>query len=184
MNNMRGQQILLDHLIVGAARRASALLNDPNQAAVLRTPSDCGLTPIDRLEYSAMAEDQLLVAALRSSAGPADSETVAAVLACLFATPPMRVAVEAQRHAAFGPFAGAGLPIKRAWEAGTEISRRARQQESEPLRDLKNYADLYCDLWCDPRIAAPISVRREMLALVSVLSALARSEAAEPQIIG
>ena len=87
-------------------------------------------------------------------------------------------------HAAFGPFAGAGPPIERAWEAGTEISRRARQQEREPLRDLMNYADLYCDLWCDPRIAAPISVRREMLALVSVLSALARSEAAEPQNIG
>ena len=105
-----------------------------------------GLTAIDRLEYSAMAEDQLLAVALRSSAGPADSETVAAVLACLFATPPMRVAVEAQRHAAFGPFAGAGLPIKRAWEAGTEISRRARQQESEVYQVLlnKEWVEAYC----------------------------------------
>lgn len=179
VKTITGQQCLLDHLIASAARRASAMLNDPNQAAGLRTPSDCGLTPIDRLEYSALAEDQLLAVALRTSAGPAQPETIEAALDCLFGEPPMRVAVEAQRHAAFGPFASAGLPIERAWETGAEISRRARQQEREPMRDLMNYADLYRDLWCDPRIAAPISVRREMLALVSVLSALARSDKPE-----
>lgn len=184
MKSISGQQYLLDHLINGAARRAGAMLNDPNEAAGLRTPSDCGLTPIERLEYSALAEDQLLAAALRVFADGAEPAAIEAALACLFAEPPMRVAVEAQRHAAFGPFTGAGLPIERAWETGAEISRRARQEDREPLRDLRNYADLYCDLWCDPRIAAPISVRREMLALVSVLSALGRSDAADLQEAG
>lgn len=184
MKTTSGQQCLLDHFIVGAACRASAMLNDPDQAACLRTPSDYGLTPIERLEYSAFAEDQLLAAALRTSAGPAEPATIEAALACLFGTPPMRVAVEAQRRAAFGPFTSAGLPTGRAWETGAEISRRAQQHEREPLRDLMNYADLYCDLWCDPRIAAPIPVRREMLALVSVLSALAHADTAELQEAG
>lgn len=180
VNAILEQRLLLDHLIAGASRCASTMLDDPDTAAQLRTPSDCGLTPIERFEYSALAEDQLLAAALRLTAAPAEPAAIEVALRGLFETPASRVAIEAQRRAAFGPFASQGLPIERAWETAAEIGKRAKREELEPFRNLLTYADLYSDLWCDPRIAAPVAARREMLALVGVLSALAMPERAEP----
>lgn len=169
MNSLLEQQSLRDHLIREAAFRASAMLADPLEAARLRTPSDCGLTEIERLEHSALAEDQLLAAALRLTAGPAAPFAIEAALQNLFATPPGRLALEAQRRAAFGPVAGQGLPIGRARETAAEIEGRLEQQGGKAFGDLRTYADVYSDLWCDPRIAAPAIARREMLALVSAL---------------
>jgi len=79
--------------------------------------------------------------------------------------------VEAQRRAAWGDVAGRGLPIERAAQSAADIERRLKGVRADVSVKLRAYADLYADLWCDPRIAAPASVRREMLALVSALQA-------------
>ncbi len=185
MNNLLAQQSLLVHLIRGAALRASAMLADPLEAARLRTPSDCGMTEIERLEHSVLAEDQLLAAALRLTAGPAASAAIEAALHNCFATPPARLAVEAQRRAVFKTAKGLPLPSSSARRAASEIEARLDGQGSEAFESLGTYADLYSDLWCDPRIAAPITVRREMLDLVSALhERRARAGAAESRVAG
>src|SRR5690606_25553865 len=121
VNNLLAQQSLLVHLIRGAALRASAMLADPLEAARLRTPSDCGMTEIERLEHSVLAEDQLLAAALRLTAGPAASAAIEAALHNCFATPPARLAVEAQRRAVFKTAKGLPLPSSSARRAASEI---------------------------------------------------------------
>jgi hypothetical protein len=55
------QQVLFSHLIKAAARRACSMLALPHEAARLRSPADDGMTAIERLELSPLAEDQLAV---------------------------------------------------------------------------------------------------------------------------
>jgi hypothetical protein len=66
--------------------------------------------------------------------------------------------------------AGRGLPLERAAHTAAGIEEQLNV-DAETSSTLRAYADLYSDLWCDPRIAAPAPARREMLALVSVLHA-------------
>lgn len=167
----REQQLLFRQIVDDAARRASAMLALPHEAARLRAVSHQGLTPIDQLELSPLAEDQLLAAALRLYPGAARPRAMVAALRRHFTTPPGWLAVEAQRRAAWGDVAGRGLPIERAAQCAADIERRLKGVRAEVSVKLRAYADLYADLWCDPRIAAPASVRREMLALVSALQA-------------
>ena len=65
MNGPLEQQVLFSHLLGDAARRASAMLAHPEEAARVRSLDDDGMTVIERLECSPLAEDQLLAAALR-----------------------------------------------------------------------------------------------------------------------
>lgn len=169
MNIFLGQQSLFGHLIRKAASRASAMLADPLGASRVRSPSDCGMTEIERLEHSVLVEDQLLALALRRTAGPAAPCAIEAALDNLFATPPGRLAVEAQRRAVFQNGKGQPLAIEPARKTAEAMEEPLDRDASRAFETLEAYADLYCDLWCDPRIGAPVTVRREMLALVSAL---------------
>ena len=171
MNGPLEQQTLFIHLLGDAARRASAMLAHPEEAARVRSLDDDGMTVIERLECSPLAEDQLLAAALRLSSQAARPDAIASALQCHFATPPGWLAVEAQRRAAWNGMAGHGLPLGRAAEAADAIEKRLAVAGASKATGLSAYAGLYSDLWCDPRIAAPATARREMLALVSVLHA-------------
>jgi len=73
----REQQLLFRQIVDDAASRASAMLALPHEAARLRAVSHQGLTPIDQLELSPLAEDQLLAAALRLYPGAARRRTAA-----------------------------------------------------------------------------------------------------------
>ena len=55
------------------------------------------------------------------------------------------------------------------------IEQQLNGGEAELPVKLRAYADVYSELWCDPRIAAPTPARREMLALASVLHARCKS---------
>jgi hypothetical protein len=163
------QQVLFSHLIKAAARRACSMLALPHEAARLRSPADDGMTAIERLELSPLAEDQLVATALRLSPSAAPAKAIADALQRHFTTPPGWLAVEAQRRAAWSDLAGRGLPLERAAQTAAGIEKQLNGGEAEMPAKLRAYADLYSDLWCDPRIAAPAPARREMLALVSVL---------------
>ena len=171
VNGPLEQQALFNHLLDGAARRASSMLALPDEAARLRSLADDGMTAIERLEYSPLAEDQLVATALRLSLGAARRKAIAGALQRHFTTPPGWIAVEAQRRAAWNDMAGRGLPLERAAQTAAGIEQRLKGGEAEMSAKLRAYADLYSDLWCDPRIAAQVPARREMLALVSVLHA-------------
>jgi hypothetical protein len=166
----REQQLLFRQILDDAARRASSMLAAPHEAARLRVISD-RLTPIEELEHSPLAEDQLLATALRLYPGAARPRAMVGALRRHFTTPPGWLAVEAQRRAAWSDVAGRGLPIERAAHKAADIERRLKGGKAEISVKLRAYADLYADLWCDPRIAAPAPIRREMLALVSALQA-------------
>lgn len=167
----REQQLLFRQILDDAARRASSMLAPPHEAARLRAISDHGLTPIEELKHSPLAEDQLLATALRLYPGAARPRAMVGALRRHFTTPPGWLAVEAQRRAAWSDVAGRGLPIERAAQKAADIERRLKGGKAEISTELRAYAHLYSDLWCDPRIAAPAPVRREMLALVSALQA-------------
>lgn len=167
----REQQMLFRQMLDDAARRASSMLAPPNEAARLRAISDHGITPIERLEHSPLAEDQFLATALRLYPGAARPRAMVGALRRHFTTPPGWLAVEAQRRATWSDMAGRGLPLERAAQTSAAIERRLKGGKADISIKLRAYADLYSDLWCDPRIAAPAPVRREMLALVSALQA-------------
>jgi hypothetical protein len=167
----REQQLLFRQIVDDAARRASSMLALPYEAARLRAISDHGLTPIEQLNQSPLAEDQLLATALRLYPGAARPRAMVGALRRHFTTPPGWLAVEAQRRAAWSDMASRGLPLERAAQTAADIERRLKAGKAGKSIKLRAYADLYSDLWCDPRIAAPASVRREMLALVSALQA-------------
>lgn len=165
----REQQPLFRQMLDDAASRASSMLALPHEAARLRALSDHGLTPIEELEHSPLAEDQLLATALRMYPGAARPRAMVGALRRHFTTPPGWLAVEAQRRAAWGDVGGRGLPPERDAQTAADIERRLKGPKAEISVKLRAYAYLYTDLWCDPRIAAPAPVRREMLALVSAL---------------
>ena len=171
VNGPLEQQALFSHLIKDAARRASSMLALQHEAARLRSLADDDMTAIERLEHSPLAEDQLVATALRLSPGAARPRAIAGALQRHFTTPPGWLAVEAQRRAAWSDMAGRGLPFERAAQTAVGIEQRLKGVGAEMSVKLRAYADIYSDLWCDPRIAAPAPARREMLALVSVLHA-------------
>ena len=77
MNGPLEQQVLFSHLLGDAARRASAMLAHPEEAARVRSLDDDGMTVIERLECSPLAEDQLVAAALRLSSQAARPDAIA-----------------------------------------------------------------------------------------------------------
>jgi hypothetical protein len=171
VNGLLEQQALFIHLIKDAARRASSMLALPHEAAGLRSPANDGITAIERLEHSPRAEDQLVATALRLTPSATRPRVILGALRRHFTTPPGWLAVEAQRRAAWNDIAGRGLPLQRVAQTAVGIEQQLNGDEAELPVKLRAYADVYSDLWCDPRIAAPAPARREMLALVSVLHA-------------
>ena len=150
MNGPLRQQALFSHLMKDAARRASSMLRAPHEAARLRSPTDDGMTAIERLEYSPLAEDQLTATALRLSPSAAPPRAIAGALQRHFTTPPGWLAVEAQRRAAWSDMAGRGLPLERAAHTAACIEDKLNGGVAETSSKLRAYADLYSDLLVRP----------------------------------
>jgi hypothetical protein len=167
------QQALFACLLRDAARRADKMLASPDEAVRLRCIADDGFSEIERLELSPLVEDQLIAMALRLSVGREAPRSAADVLDQHFSVPASSIAIEAQRRAIWSEVARGGLPFDQAARTAATIEQRLTSGGDELPRMLQGLAMLYSDLWCDPRIGAAASARREMIALVSVLQARA-----------
>jgi len=162
-------EALLQRLLEAAARRAEALLTRAGDAA-LRVAGMDGLSEIERLELSPMAEDQFVAVAFRSSANVRGAATLTNALVALFREPVFSMAIEAQRKAVWSDNNRVRLPMEAAEEAVDALVRQV-DATTDLSSVIESYAGLYTDLWCDPRIGAAPSTRRVMLAMVTVLHA-------------
>lgn len=164
---------LLVDLIDRAARRAHDVLRLPSGMLIAKRVEDDGLSRIERLELSPQADDQLLALAFRR-AGRLDGTDLREDLIQVFESGLSSFTVEAQRRAVMADLPGSGLPMAaaaRAVDAWIEAENLSCMRDRSAF--FRAYADLYADLWCDPRIGAPISVRRIMVTMVTRLHELA-----------
>jgi hypothetical protein len=176
-NNSVCQAGLLVSLIERAARRAYEVLRLPSGILIAKRVEDDGLSRIERLELSPQADDQLLALAFRR-AGRLDGTDLREDLIQVFESGFSSFTVEAQRRAVMADLSGSGLPMAaaaRAVDALVEAENLSGMCDRSAF--FRAYASLYADLWCDPRIGAPISVRRIMVTMVTRLHQLACGEA-------
>jgi len=178
MDRPAQQQELFMRLLRDAARDAEAILALPGQSAWIRALADDGMSEISRLEESPFAEDQLLAVALRLGGSGTVQGSLLGALSNKFQSPSIRIMIEAQRRAIWKDMGGEGLPLDEAAEIVTALERRLDAMGQDPSVSFGAYAALYSNLWCDPRIGAPSSARRIMLAMVTILNA--REEASRP----
>ena len=176
-SDTESQAGLLVDLIDRAARRAHDVLRLPSGILIAKRIEDDGLSRIERLELSPQADDQLLALAFRR-AGQLGGTNLREDLMRVFETGLSSFTVEAQRRAVMADLPGSGLPAAAAARA---VDALIEGESLSCMRDqsafFRAYADLYADLWCDPRLGAPISVRRIMVAMVTRLHELACSGA-------
>ncbi|WP_339708401.1 hypothetical protein [uncultured Sphingosinicella sp.] len=164
---------LLVDLIDRAARRAHDVLRLPSGILIAKRIEDDGLSRIERLELSPLVDDQLLALAFRR-AGQLDGASLREDLIQVFEASLSSFAVEAQRRAVMADLPGSGLPVAAAVRT---VDALIEAENQSCIRDqsafFRAYADLYADLWCDPRLGAPVSVRRIMVTMVTRLHELA-----------
>lgn len=175
MNGFAEQPALFTRLLRDAARRAEEMLTSPDDAARLRRIADDGFSEIERFELSPLAEDQFVAVALRLSGSGTAALGVAERLDRHFSVPPSSFALEAQRRAIWNQGEERGLSLDLAARPAAAIEERLAATDEDLAGLLRAHAALYAGLWCDPRIGASASARREMLALVSLLHARVRS---------
>lgn len=152
------QQMLLTALLRAASQRAEKMLGMPDGADRIRP-----------LLLSPYAEDQFVAVALRLHRCAVPDAALAAMLHDHFRVPPSAIAMAAQRRAIWSEDDGRGLPIDLAAMAASALERRLTSTGDDPCAVLAGHAELYTDLWCDPRIDAAPSARRIMLAMVGEL---------------
>lgn len=167
------KESLLTLLIDRAARRAYEVLCLPSGKLIAKHIEDDGLSRIERLELSPVIEDQLLALAF----GRAGYETVADLksdLTYFLKTGTSTFSIETQRQVVLSGLPDEGLPIAHAAEIVHTLlvgdALFAGKTSSDVFR---SHAELYADLCCDPRMGAPIHVRRIMLAMVNCFYDLA-----------
>ena len=163
------QERLCLELLRAAADQAEYILVLPEREIQMRILGDDGLSGIERLELSPFPECQFLAVSLRLSSGGSLRTPIIDALTKHFQSPPMKIAIEAQRSLIWKERRNELLPHAAAIEAVAVIERRIEACDHSAGSSLSDYADFYSDLWCDPRISAAPYARRLMLAMVSVL---------------
>ena len=175
-SNTACQAGLLLGLIDQAARRAHDVLRLPSGILIAKRLEDDGLSRIERLELSPLADDQLLALTFRR-AGQLEGTDLREDMIQLFKTGLPSFAIEAQRRVVMADLPRSGLPVMAAANAvDALIEGEDLSLKRDKLAFLRTYADLYADLWCDPRIGAPVPVRRIMATMVTRLHDLAAAE--------
>lgn len=163
------QETLRLELMRVAADQAEYILVHPSQEIKLRTLHDDGLSGIERLELSPFPEDQFLAVAVRLSSRGRLKGQIFHALQEHFRLAPITIAVEAQRKLIWNGCGNVQLPYEAALEAVEALEAKTEASGQSAGRLLLDYADLYSDLWCDPRISAAPYARRLMVEMVSVL---------------
>ncbi len=160
----------VDGLLSEAVERAEGMLACPIERTLAGTMDDDGFSNLERLEMSPLAEDQLLALALRLASEPGRHGCLRDALAGQFHAAPTSFAIEAQRRAVLSGAEGGRLPTGAARDAVDALAGKLKGHAAPDLSEaLAHYAALYADLWCNPRIGAPLAVRRVMLAMVTLL---------------
>lgn len=163
------QRDLTQALIESAADRARVILSEPASAVALRQLGPDGLSAIQRLEQSPLAEDQILAVGLRLAGSRALRADLVRRLSAYFAAPASSLEIEAHRRTIWTMNRIDQPPIARAEQATTTLVQSISREPGYAARSLPHWAALYADLWCDPRIGADARARRIMLAMVSLL---------------
>lgn len=173
---------LTEALIQTAAERATEILSAPASAARLRQLGSDGLSKIQRLERSPLAEDQFVAVGLRLAGSRAMRGDIARLLGTYLETPSSSLEVEAQRRSIWKMNRVDQLPLEQAEIATKRIEQGVLCRHEDVADVLSDWAALYVDLWCDPRLGADATARRTMLTMVSLLherSVSARSSMAD-----
>lgn len=169
-NRQPGGMDLIDELVKRAAKRAHELLSAPEGAARLRQIGADGRSEIERLEASAAAVDQIVSVALRLGGAKASPGGLFERLSTHFETPAASLEVEAERRNIWRADGCDPGPNEDAEVAVAILERGLSGLEDLELSErLSQWAALYADLWCDPRLGATSQARRVMLAMVSLL---------------
>lgn len=159
---------LFARLLRSASLRANELLSVPGGAARVRVIANDGYNDIERLALSPFADDQLVAVALRlGDTCRGAGQPLVARMAQYFHIPAPSIEVEALRRSIWSEQERAGLPLDEARREVAIVESRMIDGERSRRSELRAYAALYSDLWCDPRTGAPLSTRRMMLAMVT-----------------
>lgn len=152
---------LLEAACIGADERLSAHAGDVSNLEVA----------ISDLELSPLVDKQLIAVALRLATEPCPTDCARRSLLARFNTVAPTAAIEAQRRAVQKDIEKRGLPMELARNYAATLERRAQVPAHDLPDRLWVYALIYDDLWCDPRIGAPSTTRRIMLAMATTLRA-------------
>lgn len=160
---------LFDDLLDHSGERAREILKTPGSAARMRQLGSDGLSGIQRLEASPLAQSQLIAVGLRLAGSRSAPNDVRDYLQAHFATPSSSLEREALRRS-IGKMDAVNSPLvaeaeTTVWQVEQWIKGRGGADAMEKSR----WASLYSHLWCDPRIGASAQARRTMLAMVPLL---------------
>jgi hypothetical protein len=170
------QTELLASLISRAAWRAQDVLGLSTGAVIAKRIDDDGFSMIERLELSPLADDQLLALALRR-AGRAGRGGLRKDLTDVFASFVSSLEIEALRCAVMASSDDGGVPTAAATAVGALCHEGGLFDDQNRSALFRCHANLYTDLWCDPRIGAPLAARKIMLAMVTCLHELSQKVA-------
>lgn len=167
---------LLASLITQAARRAHDILKPATGMVEIRRVDADGVSMIGRLQRSPCADDQILALFLRDASlleGRNSEEKIARV----FGLPVSSLEIEALRRAVMATIGDGCVTTA----VDVAVDRLCRAADACHINARSTYfrsqADLYADLWCDPRIGAALGARRIMLAMVTRLHELSHDAA-------
>lgn len=169
MNDRHEPDDLLPALIAAAAERLEIMLMKPNAAAKFRQLGLDKLSEIQRLEVSPMAEDQLVAVGLRLAGSRTGRGNISDHLSGYFSKPASSLEIEAQRRSIWKLNRNGGTEKHEAATAASRIENMISQSALPMAEQMRNWAALYADMWCDPRIGATSHARRVMLAMVTLL---------------
>jgi hypothetical protein len=160
-------QDLLDH----SSERARGILEAPGSAARMRQLGPNGLSGIQRLEASPLAQSQLIAVGLRLAGSRNAPSDVQERLRERFSAPSSSLEIEALRRSIGRVDADEAAPEAEAEIAIWQVEQWINGRGGKTAEEMPRWAALYSDLWCDPRIGASAQARRAMLAMVPLLRA-------------
>ena len=128
-----------------------------------------GLSGIQRLEASPLAQSQLIAVGLRRAGSSSTPDDVRSCLRAHSATPASSLEIEALRRSIGRTDAAQGASVAAAETAIWQVEQWIKGRGRTPAMEMPGWAALYSKLWCDPRIGASARARRTMFAMVPLM---------------
>ncbi len=173
---MEKRAALFTRLVQSAADRANEIQTNGADSAQIWVIGDDGYNMMERLAGSACVEDQLVAVALRlKDSCHYKRPTPFATLVEYFAVPALGIEIEGVRRSVLSEIEHNDLPFDCAEREVTRLVSGLVRTGKNCAEELKSYAAVYADLWCDPRVRATTAARRVMFAMVPCLADRART---------
>lgn len=168
------QSVLFDRILTQACAQAEAMLcgRELAEEHVRHAISD--------LELSPLLDKQIMATALRLADELSLAGGLREKLLARFRSALPGVAVTAQRRSIESEVRDKGLPMILAGDYVDILEKQIEANGHNRSQMLWAYAQLYGELWCDPRISARTPTRRIMLAMSTVLRGRSAHLAAAP----